>query len=292
MFLILPFALAGLALVVLLLKCNLTVSTGHINGIIFYANIVQVNKANLFTTQETAYKVFSVFIAWLNLDFGIETCFYKNMDAYGKVRLQFVFPVYVWILIGLIIVLANYSTRAARLIGNNSVPVLATLFILSYAKLLRTIIATVSFTYIEFQDMTNVPVWLQDGNVEYLSPKHTVLFIVALLFAIGYIVPLTLLVLFAPCLQARSHYKPLRWVNKLKPFLDAYQGPYIDKYRYWTGLMLVVSVLLFIVFASLNDPSVNYFCIVMVVFPIAMIVLSLARQNSQSTDTDLPTRLK
>ena len=277
LFLILPFSLAGLALVVLLLKCNLTVSTGHINAIIFYANIVQVNKENLFTTQETAYKAFSAFIAWLNLDFGIETCFYKNMDAYGKVWLQFVFPVYVWILIGLIIVLANYSTRAARLIGNNSVPVLATLFILSYAKLLRTVIATVSFTYIEFQDGTNIPVWLQDGNVEYFSPKHTVLFIVALLFAIGYIVPLTLLVLFAPCLQARSHHKPLRWVNKLKPFLDAYQGPYNNKYRSWTGLMLVVSVFLFIVFASLNDPSVNYFCIVMVVFPIAIIVLSFSK---------------
>ena len=279
LFFILPFSLAGLALVALLLKCNLTVSTGHINAIIFYANIVQVNKANLFTTQETAYKVFSAFIAWLNLDFGIETCFYKNMDAYGKVWLQFVFPVYVWILIGLIIVLANYSTRAARLIGNNSVPVLATLFILSYAKLLRTIIATVSFTYIEFQDGRTVPVWLQDGNVKYLSPKHTVLFIVALLFAIGYIVPLTLLVLFAPSLQARSHHKQLRWVNKLKPFLDAYQGPYNNKYRYWTGLMLVVRVLLFIVFASNyeNDLSMNYFWIVMVVGPIGIIVLSKTR---------------
>ena len=277
LFLILPFSLAGLALVVLLLKCNLTVSTGHINAIIFYANIVQVNKANLFTTQETAYKVFSVFIAWLNLDFGIETCFYKNMDAYAKVWLQFVFPVYVWILIGLVIVLANYSTRAARLIGNNSVPALATLFILSYAKLLRTNIATLSFIKIKFQNGTNVPVWLQDGNVEYLSPKHTALFIVALLFTIGYIVPLTLLVLFAPCLQARSHHKPLRWVNKLKPFLDAYQGPYNDKYRYWTGLMLVVRVFLFIVFASLNDPTVNYFCIVMVVGPIGIIVLSFSK---------------
>ena len=277
--LILPFALAGLALVVLLLKCNLTVSTGHINAIIFYANTVQVNKAILFPTQETAYKVFTVFIAWLNLDLGIETCFYENMDDYAKIWLQFVFPVYVWILVGLMIVLANYSTRAARLTGNNSVPVLATLFILSYAKLHRTIISTISFTYIDFQDGTYVPVWLQDGNVEYFSPKHTALFIVAFLFAIGYIIPLTLLVLFAPCLQAKSHYKPLRWVNRLKPFLDAYQGPYNDKYRYWTGLMLVVRIFLFTFFASNyeNDPSMNYFWIMMVVGPIGVIVLSKAK---------------
>ena len=273
--LILPFTLAGLALVVLLLKCNLTVSTGHINAIIFYANIVQVNKAALFPTQDTTYRVFSTFIAWLNLDLGIETCFYENMDAHGKVWLQFVFPVYLWLLIGLIVVLANYSTRAARLIGNNSVPVLATLFILSYAKMLRTIIASVSFTYIQFQDGTYVPVWLQDGNVKYFSPKHIPLFTVAILFTITYIVPLTLIVLFAPCLQARTHYKPLKWVNRLKPFLDAYQGPYNDKYRFWTGLLLIARTILFVIFASNYDvdPAMNFFWIVMLAGPIGMFVL-------------------
>jgi len=42
--------------------------------------------------------VFSVFIAWLNLDIGIETCFYDEMTAYSKTWLQFVFPVYIWLL--------------------------------------------------------------------------------------------------------------------------------------------------------------------------------------------------
>ena len=91
--LIIPFTLAGVALVVLLLKCNLTVSVGHINGIIFYANILQINKALLFTNQKRADDIFSTFIAWLNLDLGIETCFFENMDSYAKVWLQFVFPV-------------------------------------------------------------------------------------------------------------------------------------------------------------------------------------------------------
>ena len=38
-----PFALAGLLLVIFLIACNLTVSEGTMNGLIFYANIVQVN---------------------------------------------------------------------------------------------------------------------------------------------------------------------------------------------------------------------------------------------------------
>ncbi len=166
--LIIPFALAGIALVALLLKCNLTVASGHINGIIFYANIVHINKPLLFSTPtNAATEIFSTFIAWLNLDFSIETCFFENMDAYGKVWLQFVFPVYLWTIVGATILLAKFSSPVSGLIGNNSVPVLATLFIFSYAKLLRNIIAAVSFTYIEFEDGSYSTVWLQDGNLEY-----------------------------------------------------------------------------------------------------------------------------
>ena len=61
-------------------------------------------------------------------------------------------------MIGLIVVTAHYSTRAGGLIGSNSVPVLTTLFLLSYAKLLRNIIAAVSFTFLEFEDGSYVTV--------------------------------------------------------------------------------------------------------------------------------------
>ena len=273
--LIIPFALAGVALVVLLLKCNLTVSVGHINGIIFYANIVQVNKDILFPNQSKESQIFSTFIAWLNLDLGIETCFFKDMDSYIKVWLQFVFPVYVWIIIALIIFLVNCSRKLGTLIGNNAVPVLATLFYLSYAKLLRTIIAATAFTFIVFKDDSYITVWLRDGNVKYFDPKHIVLFLVALLFTFLYILPLTLLVLLAPCLQARSHHIAFRWVNRLKPFLDAYQGPYSDKFRFWTGLLLILRIVLFIIDAANygNDPSMSFFCTIGVIIPLAMVLV-------------------
>ena len=273
--LIIPFALTGVALVILLLKCNLTVSVGHINGIIFYANIVQVKKSLLFQNSSIASHIFSTFIAWLNLDVGIETCFFDNLDSYARVWLQFIFPVYLWMMVGAIIISAHYSSKLGRLIGSNSVPVLATLFLFSYAKLLRTIIAAVSFTFIELEDGSYLTVWLQDGNVEYLSPKHRALFLVAIAFALLYILPLILLISLAPRLQAWSHKKPFKWVNKLKPFLDAYQGPYSNKFRYWTGLLLVLRIPLFVIDASnyQNDPSMGFFWTVIIVGPIAMLCL-------------------
>ena len=255
--LLLPFAAAGLALVFVLLTLNLTVSTGTINGLIFYANIVRANHAVFFPPGDRSF--FSLFIAWLNLDLGVETCFCNGLDGYTKTWLQFVFPVYIWVIVVIIIWLSRRYTLAAKLCGPHAVKVLATLFLLSYAKVLRTVITALSFTSPRLLDGSTRMVWLYDGNVDYLSVKHVFLFFTALVFTVGFILPFTLLVLLAPCLQARSNKRFLRWVNRIKPLLDAYQGPYTDKFRCWTGVMLVVRNVLFIWFAAngFGDPDIN-----------------------------------
>ena len=120
----------------------------------------------------------SVFIAWLNLDFGIETCFYNGMDAYSKTWLQFVFPVYIWVLVGLVILISHFSRRFAKLLGNNPVSVLATLILLSYTKILHTLIAAIHITYLEYPTY-NRSVWLYDANIDYLVGKCIPLFLVA-----------------------------------------------------------------------------------------------------------------
>ena len=89
-FLLIYFALMGASLVFLLLVCKLTVATGTLSGLIFYANIVGFNRIIFLPVKST--DALSVFIAWLNLDFGIETCFYDGLDAFSKTWLQFVFP--------------------------------------------------------------------------------------------------------------------------------------------------------------------------------------------------------
>ena len=72
--LLIPFALRGVALVFLLLVCKMTVATARLSGLVFYANIVGEIRTIILPVQST--DALSVFTAWLNLDFGIETCFY------------------------------------------------------------------------------------------------------------------------------------------------------------------------------------------------------------------------
>ena len=146
--LLLPFAIMGLVLVVFMLICRLTVALGTINGLIFYANIVGANQSAFYLSGNNNF--LRVFISWLNLDLGIETCFFDGMDAYVKAWLQFVFPIYIWGVIGLIMFISAHSPRLSRMLGSNPVAVLATLFLLSYAKILRTIMLALSITTLEY----------------------------------------------------------------------------------------------------------------------------------------------
>ena len=42
---------------------------------------------------------------------------------------------------------------------------------------------------------------------------------------------------------------------KLKPLIDAYTGPYKDKYRFWTGLCLILRILLTVIFIFTSEES-------------------------------------
>ena len=267
--LLIPFTIAGILLVILLKLCDLTVSRGTLNGLILFANIIQVNKTTFFPHHSPLFltRVLVVFVAWLNLDFGIETCFFEGMDAFSKTWLQFAFPVFIWGLVVLVIYSSRHSVRLSELIGTNAVQVLATLFLLSYAKLLRSVLSSV--TLIRVSDCNGVASlrWIMDGNVPFMRWPHVLLFLVAVFATFAYIVPLTLLAVLAPYLQTNSGRCLLRWVVRIKPLLDAYMGPYKDKHRYWTGLMLVVRIILFITFAAnaTGNPNVNLFAIALTV---------------------------
>ena len=263
--LLLAFAAAGVFLVFFILALNLTVTQGLINGLIFYANIVWAYKIILFPSeiQENHWLVFlQVFIAWLNLDFGIESCFCVGLDAYWKAWLQFLFPFYIWAIAGVIIVACHYSSRLTNLIGNRAVPLLATLFLLSYMKLLCTIIDATSVAVIaQYPQNTSYVVWYLDGNLRYCQHPHIYLFIAAMVTLVFLWLPYTLLLLFIQPLRRVSYLRPLKWINKLAPVYDAYFSHLKDKHQYWFGTMLLVRGILLVIMTvtSAANPELNVF---------------------------------
>ena len=265
--LLLPFALAGIVLVCFIKIIDLTISQGTLNGLIFYANVVKANEYLLYNEKQT--NPLAVFIAWLNLDLGIETCFFNGLTAYGKTWLQFVFPLYIWSIAGLIIILAKHSDRVAKVMGNNSVPVLATLFLLSYAKLFHTIITSLSYTIL-YTTQGRKAVWSADGNLDYLGPEHAPLFVVAVATLLFLWLPYTLLLFLGQWLHKCNCRLITRMMMKIKPFLDAHYGPLNGNHRYWFGALLLVRAVILLISALIPANRAN-----ITVFSIAVCALVL-----------------
>ena len=113
------FADAGFLLVAIIGVFNPTVTQGMINGFLFYANIVWIYQKILFSTQiESNFALVFVrtLIAWLNLDFGIHTCFVQGLDALHKMWPQYFFILYIWGIAVAIIFAASRSTKLTKIL--------------------------------------------------------------------------------------------------------------------------------------------------------------------------------
>ena len=238
--LLIVFAIAGIILVAVIFVLDFTITSGTINGIIFYINVISINRTILFPTTDTFYPLL-VFISFLNLDLGIETCFYNGMDEYAKIWLEYVFPVYLIMIVGVIIVMARYASWVQRVVRKNGVPVLSTLLFLSYAKLLRNssmvLFYNVGITHLPSGRIEQV--WAVDANVEYFGFKFTILFVVSLLIFLLIVIPFTLVMLFT------KTFLRLKYVAHFKPMLDAYQSTFANPFRFWLGWRLLIRAFLF-----------------------------------------------
>ena len=256
------FAVLGVLLVAALFFLNLTVTQGTLYGLIFYANIVQVNASIFFSQSNSNLRPLEVIVSFVNLDLGIPLCFYDGMDDADKAGLQFVFPAYLLILTMTVIVLCHYCLQRSPatssssccyrfpiIIGERAVGVLSTLIYLSYSKLLRTVIAvfTYSTVYLPSGDMY---VWFYDGNVEYLQGKHIVLFLVAMVTCTLFLLPYILALTFIPIIERYSEHNRLfkylhKKANQIKPMNDAHYAPYKGEWRWWLGARLWLLVVMY-----------------------------------------------
>lgn len=91
--LLIPFSFAGPALVLLIKILDLKISQGTLNGLIFFANAIKANEYISFSCEQGS--LLRLFIVWLNLDLGVETCFFAGLTTYTKTWMQSLFPLYV-----------------------------------------------------------------------------------------------------------------------------------------------------------------------------------------------------
>eukprot|EP00731_Ephydatia_muelleri_P016848 Em0009g1272a len=171
----------------------------------------------------------------------IETCFYDGMTALDRAGLGLVFPAYLFILMILFIWLAGRSHQLSEwLAKSNFTPskLVATLIVLSYNSITQSCIQIFGFVEVTvYQDDGSSYVigpWATDPNVEYFSPVHAPLFVIAVVLVVIFVIPVPLLLILP---SFTSHV-----VWGLKPLYDAFVCHYKDRYAFWlVALVIFVS---------------------------------------------------
>ena len=169
---------------------------------------------------------------------------------------------YIISLVVLVIIISEYSPRFAGLIGKKDpIATLATLILLSYAKLISVCIIILLPADLDYPDGSRITVWLPDGNINYRQQKHLGLYIVAILIIVIIIIPYTILLLLWQWIVHAPKWKIFKWTRntKLNAFISVYHAPYTSKYRYWTGLQLLVRGCLFAIVSRTRseDPQAS-----------------------------------
>ena len=234
---ILVYALAGILLVVTLFVLNLTVVDGDMNGFILMVNILNIHGSRIFPSDGDASYIL---VSLANLDLGFEVCFYNGMTQYTATWLRFVFPVYVLLIVAGLVFASRYFTLIEKLTRKRVIPVIATLYILTYNKImLVTFKGLFSYTVIHYLNSGKTQIyWRDDTGVPLFGLRFILLFVFCLFLFLTLIIPTNILLLFT-----RTAYRSKFVVRYFKPFLDAYQAPFKNKHAYFLGLEFAMRAL-------------------------------------------------
>ena len=254
--LVFVFGAAGLGLIAFLRLFNITISQGSPNPFMFYANVIHVNDTFFFKDRRA--DPLTVFVSWMNLDFGIESCFYDGMDALQKAFFQFIFPLYLLIMIWIIIHVSRRSARLVRLMGGNSVSIISTLLHLSFFKLFRASVAILLYTKLHNENGEYFSVWRYDGNILYNNWSYVLLMLLSSGVLIFFIIPYLLIIIGTPIITTRGYRICCIRLWRLMPVFDAYLAPYKYKFtaRSWNGITTALYSILLITSTEV-DTAIN-----------------------------------
>ena len=295
-------SISGIVLVVFMFALNMTVAVGTLSGILFYANIVAANAETYFLPFTTP-NFLTVFISWLNLDMGFDVCFFANNNseinytALYKTLVQLAFPAYIIILVVIVVVASECSSKFAKLVGKgNPIAVLATMILLSYAKFFNAILTSFSLFYllsgygsrnVDVTRLGNVLTAIEDRQLNAITYFLLIISVLILLFCVIYAI-----VVFSWQWLLRYEDKAIcKWARyqKLRHFLEPYHAPYAAKYRYWTGLLLFVRVLLDLI-SLLNvslDPRVDLMATIFVIGALILLKGMIAKRIYKNWPLDV-----
>ena len=166
-FLLLNISSGFLAVLVLFLLKS-TINYGTIVGIVFYANIFDI--ISISNEKKVYLLPFLQVIEILNLHQAFPMCLFDGMEYAYTFIIEYVYSVYVWMIVLAIIIMSRCSRRLSHLLMTSSVQVLVSLVHLSFAKVLSAVIKTFTYTVVYYEGKSYTA-WLYNGTIHYGTGK-------------------------------------------------------------------------------------------------------------------------
>ena len=253
---LLVVSVAGSILYVVLLFClRFTIDNGTLGGLILWLDVTSLMPS--FKLVNNIFKYLLYGISFTVFIWEVPLCVSMGLTSTSVKIIEYFCSFYLWILVGAIVIISRCSTKVSNLTVGSSVQVLVTLMFISFSNLLSISLDILTPAHIhELSTNGNISttlVWFTDGSVQYgRDPVHVILMCISIAIILCFVVPYILIGLFG--------FKLLHFrfaAIYLRPFIDAMQGPYKDKQRYWFGLMLIVRSLIHITAAVLQGSNMK-----------------------------------
>ena len=249
------------------------------------------------------HNIYIVIYNMFNLDFfdidELSFCLWKGASTLDMISIKYVSFIYAILLILGFVYLFRHCTcglkgkRCCRSTFNYSVVQGLTAFlVISYFQC-----SYISFLLLNKSSPHGIgghlvkPLVFWDGSLEYLSRDHLWYAIPALISLIIFIIPFPLILTFDGLLLKVESKLAIRFAfirrlmpwtaihYKLKPFLDSFQGPFKDQYRFFSGLYFFYRflILALLIIAS----SVHHYYFLLAVALVVFLVIQAMAQPFQ-----------
>ena len=263
------FLLAGPLLIFSLYALQLTLTTGTLNGVIFYAQAANAGLVDMLDIHLTAGhsastavwiigRICIAILSFLNLNLGgFSLCFLENLSQLSKAGLSLLFPIYLLTIVVILIFFSRFSQKLSNHISRSSVQVLVTVVHLSFSNLLGRTIKVFSPATIYYDNGTErgnsqVHVWYYDGQVPYGESQHLALMIITLIVGMVFVLPYIIVLICARPLR-RS---PLS-SKYLRPFIEAIHAPYKEGKEYWFVGRLIALMIIYVLYVYYITVSIT-----------------------------------
>lgn len=252
------------------------ISDGFLYGFIFYNNILFIFRRAFFQSSS----VENLIVSSDQLLYHSNNCLYEGMTPLAASALRFVPSLFVFVLMGIVTMLAKKFNIFNRKFSFSLTKTFATLLYITYNWLLNASFTLLVSRQIKTQSKIEFH-WRIDPNVIYFDSQHA---------GWGVLSLITILVLSAVALLLLFPGVAYRFkiVQKFKPLMDAFQAPFKLEYSFWIGLQLVMRIILYVLVIFVPEHRQLYCVgIVVLILLVAQTTFSPYKVTSFSKFPDL-----